>query len=201
MPSSVTSVSTTTTAIDDADDSLRANDFAPRALPPPPVPEPPPHKPRREVENRSKSRKVKFESLKADAELARAHEIAVRIAHQRSRRRILKKCFLHFALFIIMETERATKFTSVLGASKSLRIKMNVLRRWRAFTSLMKSRLEKFLRVRKLKTCRGLFSTWFSVTKDNKLVLEGFFKGAEWRMKGRCFSSIVKFARNAKWER
>jgi len=169
---------------------------APQPLPPPPVPEAFPEKPKRII-SKTKSRKGKIEAMKAVAELARAHETAIKIAHQRSRRRVLKKCFLHFALFIMMEAQRVSNMKSALDTSKSTRVRTNVLRRWRAFALLVKTKLEKFVRVRRLKMCRGVFSTWVAVTKDNRLILDGFYREAEWRMKGRYFSSMVKFARNA----
>ena len=150
---------------------------------------------------RSKSRRNQVEMKKVDAELAKAYETAVKIARQRSRRRVLKNCFRHLCLFITEEAQKLANIVCTLNRAASARVRTNVLRRWRAYTVLIKTRVRRFVSLKNVKRCRGIFSTWVSLTKENRLVLEGFFREAEWRLKGRCFSRIKRFARDAVYKR
>ena len=88
------------------------------------------------------ARKSKIDVKKAEDELARAHETAIKIARQRSRRRILRKCFLHFALFVMSESERVDALKATLRRSSVARIRSSIFRRWRRYTAEINMKLE-----------------------------------------------------------
>ena len=99
------------------------------------------------------------------------------------------------------ESERLDSLRATLSASTAVRIKASVVRSWRHHAADVKRKLRQFTELKDLKTCRGVFSAWLDVTRLNLLVLDQFHRAADWRRKGRTFSTLRRFALKARADR
>ncbi|GMH83866.1 hypothetical protein TrVE_jg5452 [Triparma verrucosa] len=158
---------------------------------PPPVQIPPPP-------TNHQISQTKINHKKASVELAKAHNVAIKISLQRSRRRTLRSCFKNIAMFIINEEMRLVEFKDRLSLRKDIRMKILLFRSWKEYNKRLKIQTSRLMNKRNMKTLRGVFNVWFEVTKDNLLFLEKHHEMKEWRTLGKCFKILKIWARDCR---
>ncbi|GMH49263.1 hypothetical protein TrLO_g9493 [Triparma laevis f. longispina] len=141
---------------------------------------------------------TKINHKKASVELAKAHNVAIKISLQRSRRRTLRSYFKNIAMFVIEEEMRLVEFKDKLSLGKDIRMKILLFRSWKEYNKRLNIQTDRLVTKRNMKTLRGVFNVWFEVMKDNMLFLEKHHEMKEWRMLGRCFKNLKVWARDCR---
>ena len=153
---------------------------------------------RRRRQQRDIDRKLKLDNARADREMKKAHETAVTIARQRSRKRILRRCLYNIAIFITTEGEKLRNIKRELFTKKRARVKKVVFREWGAWAKKRLVSRREFECVRERRMLNGVFSRWIEHFHDQMMLMDKFHRAARWRQLSRCVKNWKLFCKRAR---